>query len=75
VNTGNSTVPTTIPEIVTAQEMSTLLGVSDDTVYRLGRQGRLKTVHVGKLVRFFRSDALAFLIRNTIEPTDVPATR
>lgn len=39
-------------ELYTARELSRLLKVSQGTIWRWGREGELKTVKVGRLVRF-----------------------
>ena len=38
--------------LYTARELSRLLKVSQGTIWRWGREGELKTVKVGRLVRF-----------------------
>lgn len=40
--------------LYTAQEMSELLKLHPRTIYRLGRSGELKTVRVGRSVRFIQ---------------------
>lgn len=39
-------------KLYTAQELSELMQVSPDTIWRWGRQGELVTVRVGRTVRF-----------------------
>lgn len=39
-------------KLYTARELSRLLKVSQGTIWRWGREGELKTVRVGRLVRF-----------------------
>ena len=39
-------------KLYTAEELAKLLKVSKDTIWRLGRQKKLKTRRVGRLVRF-----------------------
>lgn len=43
------------PELLTLTEAAELLGVSRSTVYRLVRQGTLRTVHIGVLHRVPRT--------------------
>ena len=38
--------------LYTAQELADLLKVHPKTIYRLGREGKLKLVRVGRSVRF-----------------------
>lgn len=38
--------------LYTAKEMSRLLKLSEQTVWRLGREGKLKRVKLGRTVRF-----------------------
>lgn len=35
-----------------AQELAEMLGLHEDTIYRLGREQKLETVKVGRSVRF-----------------------
>lgn len=39
-------------KLYTAKELSAVLGVSEDTVWRWGREGKLRTVRIGRTVRF-----------------------
>ena len=39
-------------KLYTAQELADLLQVHPKTIYRLGREGKLKLVRVGRSVRF-----------------------
>ena len=36
-----------------AQELAEMLGLHEDTVRRLGREGKLETIKVGRSVRFY----------------------
>ena len=38
--------------LYTATEIAELIGIHPDSVYRLGRQGKIETVKVGRSVRF-----------------------
>lgn len=40
-------------KLYTARELADLLGVHPRTIYRLGREGKLSKVKVGRSVRFF----------------------
>lgn len=39
-------------QLYTAQELAELMKVSPDTIWRWGRQGKLRKVKIGRLVRF-----------------------
>ena len=39
-------------KLYTAKELSRILGVHVKTVYRLGREGKIKRVKAGRTVRF-----------------------
>lgn len=41
----------------TAKELAKILQVTEDTIWRLGREGKLKKVKVGRIVRFKRPKA------------------
>lgn len=41
-----------INKLYTAKEMALILDVTTDTVWRWGREGKLKTIKVGRTVRF-----------------------
>ena len=53
--------------LLTVKEMADLLRVSTAMVYRLVRQGELKAIHIGRLVRF-RPDAYQRLIEGNPKP-------
>lgn len=40
-------------EVYTAKELAAMLKIHPRTVYRLGREGKLKRVRVGRQVRFY----------------------
>lgn len=39
-------------KLYTAKELSEVLSVSIDTIWRWGREGKLKRIKIGRLVRF-----------------------
>lgn len=43
-------------KLYTAKELAVLLAVSEDTIWRWGRQGKIKKVKIGRLVRFEMPD-------------------
>lgn len=43
-------------DVMTASEVSDLLGIPTSTVYRLARNGTLPSARLGRTVRFLRDD-------------------
>lgn len=53
---------TAIPKkLLTAQEVAEILGVTLNWVYKLGRDGSLPSVRIGKLVRFDPKEVKEFI--------------
>jgi excisionase family DNA binding protein len=55
----------TLPELMTADEVAKVFKVSDQTVYRWGQQGVLDEIRVGHRIRFRRSDVEQLLETGT----------
>ena len=54
-------------EVLTAEEVSTLLKVNKDTVYRLARENKLPSFRVGRRVRFYRESIQEYMKGQTQE--------
>lgn len=54
--------------LLTAEEVSTMLRMSIDSVYLYARTGRLATIRFDRAVRFRRSDVLSFIDRSASKP-------
>lgn len=59
--------------LLTPQEVAEVLGISDDSVYRLIRKGKLAAIQIGRSKRIKQSD-LDNYERNALdsEPRDTP---
>jgi len=55
--------------LLTAKEISRALGISDKTVYRLARQGRIPYVRIQSSLRFRRKDIEAWLETKAFRPS------
>lgn len=56
-----SAIATTAPSLLTAEQVAAILSVSERYVWRLGRDGDLPRVQMGKYVRFDLADVEAFI--------------
>lgn len=54
-------------EVLTAEEVSTLLKVNKDTVYRLAREKKIPSFRVGRRVRFYRESIQEYMKGQTQE--------
>jgi excisionase family DNA binding protein len=59
----------------TAKQVSTRLGVSVDTVWRLARTGELPFVTIGRLRRFEPSDVEAYIERSRVAVRPIARSR
>ncbi|MFN0177171.1 MAG: helix-turn-helix domain-containing protein [Gemmatimonadales bacterium] len=50
--------------LLTPRELADLLKVSEPTAWRLGREGRVPTIRIGRLMRFDRRAIAAWLAAN-----------
>jgi excisionase family DNA binding protein len=60
-------------EILTSEEASALLKVSNKTILKLARDGELPGQKVGRAWRFCRSELLAYVARRSGASSGVPA--
>ena len=60
-------------EILTSEEASELLKVSNKTVLRLARDGALPAQKVGRAWRFCRSELVSYVARGSESAEQVPA--
>ena len=51
------------PLVVSVREASRALGVGRDATYQLIREGRLRAIHVGRVIRIPRTELVAFVER------------
>lgn len=45
-------------KVYTAEEVSKILKISKESVWRFGRTGQLKTVRIGRCVRFYLPEGM-----------------
>lgn len=57
-----------LPEVLTLEETAQYLRVSNQTVYNMLREGRIRGTKVGREWRFLRSDIVAYLCGTGMEP-------
>lgn len=59
-------------EFYSAKELADRLGVTETTIYRMVRAGKLACYHIGRAKRFHRDDIIAFLrsVRSTGPESD-----
>jgi len=56
-------------DLVDVREAGRLSGLNPSTIYRIAREGRLRSFRVlGRALRFERSDLLALARERTVEP-------
>lgn len=58
--------------LLTAEQVAGILGVSVRYAWRLGREGHLGVVKVGKYRRYPESGVLAFIERGRERPVEIP---
>lgn len=63
----DSRVTNNLPEILTPEEVMAALKISKATFYRLKNRRAMPFVRVGRSLRFYKSDILAFLEENRSE--------
>ncbi|MGB2757613.1 MAG: helix-turn-helix domain-containing protein [Acidimicrobiia bacterium] len=61
-------------QLLTVQEIASAMRVSEMTVYRLIRDGRLGAVRIGKHLRVSREEFHAFLDSNAVIATPAAVT-
>ncbi len=52
---------TAIPDVLTINDLQSILGVCRSVAYRIVRSGELKTMRIGKLIRIRREDFIDYL--------------
>jgi excisionase family DNA binding protein len=67
--------PSLSPELLTANQVAELLGVSPRTVCRLDEEGALPAVHIRSCTRWRRADVLRYIERLAGEPPQGEVSR
>ena len=71
----NGQIDATTPELLTAEEVTAILRIHPDRVYRLIREHRLPAVHLGRTVRVFEHVLLTWLeAGGTMSSDKTPST-
>lgn len=64
-----------LPEFLSYDDLSSYLGVPKGTIYTWVHQKRIPHIRItGRLIRFRRSEVLAWLRRNSVEEIDSKQT-
>lgn len=54
-------------ELLTVNEVASMMRVSNMTVYRLIKRGHLKAVRVGRSYRIRRQDLVSYLMQSSVQ--------
>ncbi|MCM1528009.1 MAG: helix-turn-helix domain-containing protein [Bacteroides sp.] len=49
------------PDIVTVEQLSTMLGISTKTAYKLVKEEKIKSIHIGRTYRIAKIHILKYL--------------